>query len=220
MLSRKIEAISRIVRTLSPVAYPEPVSPPAVEGDLVSLFEERLDALRGPGDDAPALVRVAHVDDAARCVAEMCKDVPAGEIVWEPDSADASAVGSTDGKPRDRRVGVTPARALIARTGSVILDVPTRLAGRASLLVDRHVVVAGRDRIVLDLPAYYQRLSERVDAGERLPNQVCVTGCSRTADIEKLLVIPAHGPRQVRVILCEGSFDWAGFRLRVLAYRD
>ncbi len=132
MLSRKIEAISRIVRMLSPVAYPEPVSPPAVEGDLVSLFEERLDALRGPGDDAPALVHVADVDDAARCVAEMCKEVPAGEIVWEPDSAELSNDESAGHAPRDRAMGITGAAALIAQTGSVILDVPTRVAGCAS----------------------------------------------------------------------------------------
>jgi L-lactate utilization protein LutC len=47
-----------------------------------------------------------------------------------------------------------------------------------------------------------------------LTNQVCITGCSRTADIEKLLVVPAHGPRQVRVILSRTPIDWVSLLLK------
>lgn len=229
MLQAKIEQIASLVRSLDPVDYPAPLehgwcenswcenpfshqhpasTKPRDSGvspaDLAEIFTRRLNDLRAPGDAEPAVLHVADITEAARLTADLCRDVPPDDIVWPGDS---------DRRPprRDRAVGVTPASVLIAATGSVILDLPEAGDGYASLLVDRHVVVAGCDQLVADLPAFYRRLSERLAAGERLLNQVCITGCSRTADIEKLLVIPAHGPRQVRVILSHQSINWQAF---------
>jgi hypothetical protein len=154
-----------------------------------------------------------------------------------PDSMAAQGRGHATGHGhatgRDFAVGVTPAVALIASTGSIVIEIADPQDAWTSLLVDRHIVVAGRDRLVPDLPTFYRELSEQLadsrGAGSavaqppsrptapappptgspRRPIHVCITGCSRTADIEKLLVIPAHGPRQVRVILCAAPVDWA-----------
>jgi hypothetical protein len=209
VLQAKIEQIARLVRSLDPVDYPEPLEPqPCGAGvssvDLAEIFTRRLNDLRAPGDAEPAVLNVADITEAAQLIADLCRDVPPDDIVWP---------GGSDRRPlrRDRAVGVTPASVLIAATGSVILNLPHAYDGYASLLVDRHVVVAGRDQLVADLPAFYRWLSERLAAGERLLNQVCITGCSRTADIEKLLVIPAHGPRQILVILSHQSINWQAF---------
>ncbi|HPB95453.1 MAG TPA: LUD domain-containing protein, partial [Polyangiaceae bacterium] len=50
--------------------------------------------------------------------------------------------------------------------------------------------------------------------------QVLVTGPSRTADVEKVLVIPAHGPRKLVVVLCEEPVDLSSLRKPPEANRD
>ena len=100
-------------------------------------------------------------------------------------------------------VGVTWASALIAETGSVVLCGSDGQRRRESLLCRHHVaLVHGRD-IHRDLESYFATLP-----GDRLHQVVgshltLITGPSRTADIEKVLVIPAHGPAQLTVLIVE-----------------
>jgi L-lactate dehydrogenase complex protein LldG len=97
-------------------------------------------------------------------------------------------------------VGITACDLLIAQTGSIL--VTSRSAGGRglSVLPPHHVVLAERKQLVPDLP----------DAFEYLQKQYCesfpsfatfITGPSRTGDIERILVLGAHGPRELTVIL-------------------
>jgi L-lactate dehydrogenase complex protein LldG len=86
----------------------------------------------------------------------------------------------------------------VAQTGSIFVS--TRSAGgRAlSVLPPVHLVLARRDQLVPDLPAAFARLRQR--HGGRWPSAVTmITGPSRTADIEKILVMGAHGPKRLVV---------------------
>jgi hypothetical protein len=203
VLQRRIDSIAQIARSLEPVEYPVPLAPPGIDGDLAALFDMQLNALRAPGDEQQAVIHVADAEETARVIADLCKGVPESEIIRQ---------GGAKSPRRDCAVGITPAFVLIASTGSVILELPRAEDGHASLLVDRHIVVAHVGQLVPDVPAFYRLMSERSARGEALTNQVCITGCSRTADIEKLLVVPAHGPRQVRVILSRTPIDWAALQ--------
>ncbi len=59
-----------------------------------------------------------------------------------------------------------------------------------------HLVIAGRDQLVPDLAVAMSMLRERYD--DRWPSALSViTGPSRTADIEKNLVMGAHGPKRL-----------------------
>ena len=149
------------------------------------------------------MIRAKEAGEAARQIDDICRDVPVDKVIWQGDRPEV---------PREYAVGITGASALIAATGSVILELVSASDGHPSLLVDRHIVVAWQGQMLPDLPTFYQRLSDRCDGGDELPIQVCITGCSRTADIEKVLVVPAHGPRQVRVILCEAPVDWGALK--------
>jgi L-lactate dehydrogenase complex protein LldG len=97
-------------------------------------------------------------------------------------------------------VGITECDALIAQTGTVL--VTSRSAGGRALscLPPHHVVVARREQLVTDLPAAMAWLKQKY-AGD-YPSMISfITGPSRTGDIERILVLGAHGPKQL-TILC------------------
>ena len=96
--------------------------------------------------------------------------------------------------------GISECDALIAQTGSVL--VTNRSAGgRAlSVLPPHHVVLARREQLVADLPAAFELLKQKYAAD--YPSMISfITGPSRTGDIERILVLGAHGPKQL-TILC------------------
>jgi L-lactate dehydrogenase complex protein LldG len=97
-------------------------------------------------------------------------------------------------------VGITDCDALVAQTGSVL--VTSRSAGgRAlSVLPPHHVVVARHEQLVPDLPAAFALLKAKYGGG--YPSMTSfITGPSRTGDIERILVLGAHGPKKL-TILC------------------
>jgi L-lactate dehydrogenase complex protein LldG len=62
------------------------------------------------------------------------------------------------------------------------------------------VVLARRDQLVCDLTAAFQRLEEL--HGRNWPSMISlVTGPSRTGDIERILVLGAHGPKKLTVLM-------------------
>lgn len=100
--------------------------------------------------------------------------------------------------PAEAELGVTGCDCLIARTGSIALA--TRSAGGRlmSVLPATHLVVARRAQVVPELADALALWQSRY--GQGWPSQlVIVTGPSRTADIEKILVMGAHGPKRLAV---------------------
>jgi len=97
-------------------------------------------------------------------------------------------------------VGITECDALIAQTGSVVVT-SRRAGGRAlSVLPPHHVVLARRDQLVADLPEAFELLKTEYE--NRFPSMISfITGPSRTGDIERILVLGAHGPKKL-TILC------------------
>lgn len=103
-------------------------------------------------------------------------------------------------------VGVTLAECLIAESGSVLVS--SALSGRApSVLPPIHWIIATADQLVLGLEEAIAGVRQKY--GAQLPSSfTCVSGPSRTADIEKILVFGAHGPRRVWLLLLPaGSLD-------------
>lgn len=99
-------------------------------------------------------------------------------------------------------VGITGCDALIAQTGSVLIT-SRSAGGRAlSVLPPHHVVLAERTRLLPDLAAGYALL--RREYQDAYPSLISfITGPSRTGDIERILVLGAHGPKRLTVILIE-----------------
>jgi L-lactate dehydrogenase complex protein LldG len=96
--------------------------------------------------------------------------------------------------------GLTECESLVAQTGSVCVT-SLSSGGRAlSVLPPHHVVIASRGQFVPDLSAAYERLAAKYGTG--YPSFISfISGPSRTGDIERILVLGAHGPKKLTVLL-------------------
>lgn len=108
----------------------------------------------------------------------------------------------TDGDFENAEIGITSCEALIARHGSVLISNANTAGRRLSIYPHVHVVIAKTSQLVLDIKNGLNLLRSKY--GNALPSLITtLTGPSRTADIEKTLVLGAHGPRSLYVFLLE-----------------
>jgi L-lactate dehydrogenase complex protein LldG len=96
--------------------------------------------------------------------------------------------------------GLTECEALVAQTGSVLIST-VGSGGRAlSVLPPHHVVLARRSQMVPDLTVALQKAREKYV--DKFPSILSfITGPSRTGDIERILVLGAHGPKKLTILL-------------------
>lgn len=109
---------------------------------------------------------------------------------------------SSEGAPNEAsQATITLAEALVAQTGSVLVSAACGGRG-ASVIAPVHIVVASVDQLVADIETALVRAQQRGTVSQN--SFLClITGSSRTADIEKILVMGAHGPRRLLVFLAE-----------------
>jgi L-lactate utilization protein LutC len=104
---------------------------------------------------------------------------------------------SAGAPPEQSQATVTLCEGLVAMTGSVIVS--SACGGRgASVIAPCHIVVAHSDQLLPDLDSALASMRQIAFDNSYVG---LISGCSRTADIEKKLIIGAHGPRRLVVIL-------------------
>jgi L-lactate dehydrogenase complex protein LldG len=126
------------------------------------------------------------------------KDAPVAEDVSLKNFAKAS-FGAT--------VGITGVDFALAETGSLVVTSATEGAQLASLAPPVHVALYRRSQLVASLDEVLERLSMTLapEQGEPGRSVVFITGTSRTADIEQILIRGVHGPGEVHAILVEDA---------------
>ena len=102
------------------------------------------------------------------------------------------------------QVSVTGCDALVARTGTVVLTSSAESGRTTSVYAPVHICIAFTNQLVYDVRDALIHLKEQY--GTALPSMISfATGPSRTADIEKTLVVGVHGPGEVFVFLIDAS---------------
>lgn len=97
---------------------------------------------------------------------------------------------------------ITTCESLVARTGSMILSSAQASGRTTSVYAPVHICVAYAHQLVYDIGDGLQQLREQY--GARFPSLMTLaTGPSRTADIEKTLVVGVHGPKEVFCFLLD-----------------
>lgn len=96
---------------------------------------------------------------------------------------------------------ITTCEYLIARTGTIVMS--TAQTGRTvSVYAPVHICIAYTDQLVYDIKEVLQLLKEKYEGN--IPSSITfATGPSRTADIEKTLVVGVHGPKEVYLFLVD-----------------
>ncbi|TLM63950.1 MAG: hypothetical protein FDZ69_12140 [Deltaproteobacteria bacterium] len=162
------------------------------------------------------VVVVDGVDAAIRHVAAraggaiVCPEFPSGVRWGLADRLRAAGSEVIDGDFRTHApragAGLTGANFAIAATGTVVLESTAEALRLASTLPIRHFVLLDPRKIVADSTAAVPCLRQ---LHERLPQAFLayITGPSRTADIERVLTIGVHGPKELHILLCEGLSD-------------
>jgi L-lactate dehydrogenase complex protein LldG len=103
---------------------------------------------------------------------------------------------SADTSPESADACITGCEAIIARTGSVLLSSRQYMGRTAPVYYPVHIVVVYADQVVPDIEDGIALLKKKY--GTDLPSMMnLTTGPSRTADIEKTLVVGVHGPGEI-----------------------
>jgi len=97
-------------------------------------------------------------------------------------------------------VGITSADYALAETGTLVMLASPREARLISLLPPMHVAVFPRSRMLANLD---ELLTVLPNPAEQTSSMVLITGPSRTADIEQILVRGVHGPGEICAVIVE-----------------
>ncbi|HYM92728.1 MAG TPA: lactate utilization protein [Chitinophagaceae bacterium] len=108
----------------------------------------------------------------------------------------------SDVELKDCDASITGCEALVARTGSLVMSAAQQSGRTVSVYAPVHICIAYANQLVYDLKDALQLLKDKY-AG-KIPSLITfATGPSRTADIEKTLVVGVHGPKEVYLFLVE-----------------
>ena len=183
--------------------FATPVHPPLPSADTVVAFAESFQRVGGEFYYCESL---AHL--AAQVAGFRQRQQVGAPYVWEPEmqallhkagvafrADEADFIEKAD-------LSLTSCEALVARTGSVLVSAATASGRRLSIYPDQHLVVARPSQVVAEIGEGLRSIQARY--GAHMPSMVSLTsGPSRTADIEKTLVLGAHGPRRIALFLLE-----------------
>ena len=180
-----------------------PVHPPLSDADVVVAFAESFRRVGGEFYYCETLPELA-----AQIAGFRQRQQVGPPFVWEPEmqallytAGVAFRADETDFVAQ-ADLALTSCEALVARTGSVLVSAGTASGRRLSIYPDQHLVLARPSQVVAEIGDALQLVQARY--GSHLPSMVSLTsGPSRTADIEKTLVLGAHGPRRLALFLLE-----------------
>jgi L-lactate dehydrogenase complex protein LldG len=171
----------------------------------------RIELFRRMAENAAATVReLPSHDEVPAAVAEhlrrhnlplrirMGADLVTESLPWEREPHLTRLIGPADGRDA---ASLSRAFAGVAESGTLVLlsgeDNPTTL----NFLPDLHIVVVAAGDIVGDYETVWRRLREDLAPG-KMPRTVnFITGPSRSADIEQTLILGAHGPRGLHILV-------------------
>lgn len=172
--------------------------------ERVALFRTMVEAANGSTEE------IADTADVPSAIAAVLRahnlpmtvrrgaDPRLAALPWERERTLEVSVGPSDGRDV---VAVSHAFGAAAESGTLMLvsgpDNPTTL----NFLPDTHIVVLDAKDVAGDYETLWRRLREKFGDG-LMPRAVnLITGPSRSADIEQTLILGAHGPRRLHVMV-------------------
>ncbi len=175
---------------------------PTAEHELEEKFAIEFSALGGKfvycADEAELCEQLQALADTLKWNKIHCKDQSLLHLF-----ADYGVEQVQEGSDmHDIEVGISLCEKMIARTGSVILSSAQAYGRALPVYAPIHITVGYNSQLVWDIGDGIQSLQKQY--GQQFPSMLTLTtGPSRTADIEKTLVVGVHGPKEVYVFLVD-----------------
>jgi L-lactate dehydrogenase complex protein LldG len=209
--SARANILNKITKALkSPVAmpFPEQISDRPVfmptENELAIDFAQKFTELLGKFiycvDESELVNKLAQLIHAQKW-----EKIYSLESGWLEDMKEFSFDPVTTDDLAGCDASITLCEHLIARTGTIVLSAQ-QLSGRtSSVYAPIHICIAYTHQLVFDIS---DSLAQFKNESDMLPSMISfATGPSRTADIEKTLVVGVHGPKEVYCFLVEKHLD-------------
>ncbi len=199
----KAEELGRNLKEPKPNLVPERANlPHPRQVDLFVSEAERSDAsvrrVAGLGD-VPGVVASYLSDNGLPGVLKVAPNRLLRSVPW----ADEKTITANHGPGEDSdQVGVSMAFAGVAETGTLVVVCGPENPATINFLPDTHIVVVAETAIVGTYEEAWRRLREARKGGSFMPRAVTwITGPSRTADIEQTILLGAHGPRRLLIVI-------------------
>ena len=183
---------------------------PAVPADLVQGFIDRARDMESTVErvaDAGAIpAAVARYLDSLELPPALAAQKSHAGVCWPEFAAlDWRGAGlAIEARPTvgEDRVGITGAFGAIAETGTLVIVSGAETPTATTLLPDTHVAILRADSIVAAMEDAFALLRRELQVLPRAVN--LISGPSRTGDIEQTIVLGAHGPFRVHIIVLGG----------------
>ena len=202
MLKKIRQALSHPV----PAPFPQPEGNASVfhnsEEDLAVQFANEFTALQGRfvfcSNEHELAQQLLQLVAARKWNAVVCREQPLQSMLK------SNGISFTfHDRLSDCNAAITGCELLVSRTGTLVLSTANESGRTSSVYAPVHICIAYTSQLVYDLKDAIQQLREKY--GDQLPSFISfATGPSRTADIEKTLVVGVHGPKEVFVFLVDG----------------
>ena len=206
--SKILQKIKQALKDPVPVPFPDQVAETPIfyptDQELTIEFAQKFTELLG---------KFVYCADEAELVSQLSGLIKANnwekiysiEEGWLDDMKEFSFDPLTTDDLAGCDAAITLCDHLIARTGTIVLS-SQQLSGRtSSVYAPIHICIAYTHQLVFDISDSLAAFKAESDA---LPSMISyATGPSRTADIEKTLVVGVHGPKEVYCFLVDKLLD-------------
>ena len=166
-------------------------------------FAENFSRIQGRflycADEADMLRQLTELVARMKWTQVFCRESALQSLLQEP----LKGLMISDELP-EADVSITGCEALIARTGSLMMSSAQESGRTVSVYAPVHICIAWSNQLVYDIREALEKVLEKYK--NNIPSFITLaTGPSRTADIEKTLVVGVHGPKEVYVFLIDAQ---------------
>ena len=202
-----LKKIRKALSESTPIPFPQSEGNSSVyqpsANELEVQFAEEFSKLQGKFvfclDEAEMVTRLVNLFEGKKWTKIFCTEASLQKIMH---------VGSLPITPelalKDSDVSITSCECLIARTGTIVMSAAQSNGRTASVYAPVHVCISFTNQLVFDIKDAMQMIKEKYQ--QNIPSLITfASGPSRTADIEKTLVVGVHGPREVYVFLVDSG---------------
>ena len=202
IILKKLRAAQEPFTDVEPIADKQPVvamrdtSPQALRERFIAEAQKVFMNVHEVSSPADAIETILDLIGEEKRILSWASDrIPLSDL---PAALEAAGISIAEPKDGSVLVGITGVNAALAATGSLVLYSGVGQYRATSLLPDKHIAVVKTSQLLLDMETWAAQSKAEFT---KPANITVVTGPSKTADIAQTLILGAHGPRAVHIVL-------------------